>query len=83
MESVNDKWRRLRDEKIKEDRLVDLTKRKDIMEYELKMSGVYLREIRNWLRLIGIMVILGILSVLVLIYIIYQFFYTPITINPM
>jgi hypothetical protein len=42
MESVNDKWRRLRDEKIKEDRLVDLTKRKDIMEYELKMSGVYL-----------------------------------------
>jgi hypothetical protein len=58
MESVNDKWRRLRDEKIKEDRLVDLTKRKDIMEYELKMSGVYLREIRNWLRLIGIMVLL-------------------------
>jgi hypothetical protein len=65
MESVNDKWRRLRDEKIKEDRLVDLTKRKDIMEYELKMSGVYLREIRNWMRLIGILVVLGILSVLV------------------
>ena len=64
MESVNDKWRRLRDEKIKEDRLVDLTKRKDIMEYELKMSGVYLREIRNWMRLVGIMVILGILDVL-------------------
>ena len=65
MESVNDKWRRLREEKIKENRLINLTKRKDIMEYELKMSGVYLREIRNWLRLIGIMVILGILSVLV------------------
>ena len=67
MESVNDKWRRLREEKIKEERLINLTKRKDIMEYELKMSGVYLREIRNWMRLIGIMVILGILSVLVVV----------------
>ena len=65
MESVNDKWRRLREEKIKEERLVEMTKRKDIMEYDLKMSGVYLREIRNWMRVIGIMVILGILSVLV------------------
>ena len=54
MESVNDKWRILREEKMKGKE-----------EFDLRMSGVYLREIRNWLRLIGIMVMLGILSVLV------------------
>ena len=48
MENQNEKWSRLSEERIKGKE-----------EYDLRMSGVYLREIRGWMRVFGILVILG------------------------
>jgi hypothetical protein len=66
MENENDKFKKLNEEDYKRlwanDKQLDEDRKQKGDEYEFKRSGLYLREIRGWMRFFGVVMILGIID---------------------